>query len=266
MITFSVPKNSWCQSDLNKYKWYHCMKFDNNTETNGWKSNDGLCDWLVAQTKTFNVRDKIVADIGCRDGLLSFVMEQMGAIEIFGIDNDISIGARDLLIPKTQSKIQMFENNLYDLDYSKKFDVTVCCGVLYHLRFPFLGLKKLVDITKDGGTIHIEGGFMVNKELENYSLCGCTSFTNSPYEDSSPIFFNTKGLIDTMFTFGCKYVSHVPYNNPHVSDKSNLIVDRIMFTFEKTNVYDEGLNQWLMEHTFPYWYGIHKDHTVSGAP
>jgi hypothetical protein len=193
-------------------------------------------------------------------------MEKMGASEIIGVDNDLSVGARDLLIPQMNSKVQMYEKNLYDLDYYEKFDVTVCCGVLYHLRLPFLGLKKLVDVTKNGGTIHIEGGFMVNPELEKYSLCGCTSFNNSPYEGSSPTFFNKQGLIDTMFTFGCKYVSHVPYNQPCWNDKSNLIVDRVMFTFEKTDVYDDELKNWLKDHTFPYWYGTHKDHTISGAP
>lgn len=256
MTKFTVSKNAWSQSELNKYKWYHCMRFDNDTETCGWKDNDPICDWILEKIVTFDVKDKVVSDIGCRDGLLSFTLEKMGAKEIIGVDNNISLGATELIIPRMGSKVQMIEKNLYDLEYLNKFDVTICCGVLYHLRFPFLGLKKLVDMTKPGGTLHIEGGFLVNDELENYSLCGCTSFSNSPYEGSSPIFFNKQGLIDTMYTFGCKYISHCEYGNRRTLDKNNMITDRLLFTFERTEIRD-GIIDYLND----YWYNTHTLHT-----
>jgi SAM-dependent methyltransferase len=266
MITLETKENLWSQSELDQYKWYHCMKFTNGTQTNGWQENDILCDWLVKQVTNIDVTEKIVADVGCRDGLLSLVMEKNGAKEIIGIDNDLSEGASQLLIPRLNSKIQMRELNLYDIQHIDYFDITVCCGVLYHLRFPFLGLKKLVDMTKSGGTIYIEGGFMVNQELEKYGLCGCTGFDNSPYEGSSPIFFNVRGLIDTMKTFGCTYTSHVVYNRPWINTNSPIVTDRLMFKFEKIKTYGEQMENWLNNHTFKYWYGSHTDHTFKGTP
>jgi tRNA (mo5U34)-methyltransferase len=252
MNKFTVSKNAWTQSELDTYKWYHCMQFDNDTETYGWKDNKTICDWILEKIITLDVNNKVVSDIGCRDGLLSFTMEKMGATEIIGVDNNISIGTTELIIPRMGSKVQMVENNLYNLEYLNKFDVTICCGVLYHLRFPFLGLKKLVDMTKPGGSLYIEGGFLVNPELENYSLCGCTSFSNSPYEGSSPIFFNKQGLIDTMSTFGCKYISHHEYGKHRKTDGSNILTDRLLFTFERTELYDD-----VISHLNGYWYNTH---------
>lgn len=82
---------------------------------------------------------KKVLDIGCRDGLFSFEAERRGAKEIIGIDNDISLGAKEFLIPYFNSKMQMHELNVYDLspEIFGKFDVILCFGVLYHLRYPF---------------------------------------------------------------------------------------------------------------------------------
>jgi len=107
---------------------------------------------------------------------------------------------------------------------------------------------------------------MVNPELDKYGLCGCTGFDNSPYEGSSPIFFNKTGLIDTMKTFGCSYTSHATYNRPLFTDKNPMVVDRLMFRFEKVKTYGSVMEDWLNNHTFKYWYGTHTDHTIKGAP
>lgn len=244
----------WTQNELNEYNWFHYMKFDNGTYTSGWKGNEPLFDWILSSLDRFDLSNQKVIDVGCRDGLLSFQIEKKGASEIVAIDNDLSRGAKFLLIPRLNSKINMFEKNLYELDdYTGYFNYTFCYGVLYHLRYPFLGLKKLAEITKLGGSIIIETGIVVNDELEKYSLCGSTSRENSPYEGSSCIFFNQNGLINTMKTFECELDWCERYNKPIISDKSNLIIDRCIFTFKKKRYYYDA-----------YWDKIHKYHSNTG--
>lgn len=243
----------WTQQELDQYVWFHYMEFENNTFTKGWKDNKHLFDWIVLSLNKFDLKEKKVSDVGCRDGLLSFEIEKKGAVEIVSIDNNMSIGAKNLLIPRLQSKINMIELSIYDLNYSEYFDYTFCYGVLYHLRYPFLGLKKLVDATKINGDIIIETGTVINEDLEKYSICGSTSRHNSPYEGSSCIFFNKKGLIDTMSTFECSLNWYEYYNRPQTSTSSNFVVDRCIFSFKKNNKYQ-----------CDYWDGIHRYHTTDG--
>jgi len=100
-------------------------------------------------------------DIGCRDGLFSFKAESMVAGEVIGIDNDLSEPATQFLIPFFNSKIQMKQLNLYEIlpDTFGLFDVVIFPGVLYHLRYPFWGLKVIRDITNIGAHLLIEPQF-----------------------------------------------------------------------------------------------------------
>ena len=103
--------------------------------------------------KTLDLSGKRVLDVGCRDGLFSFAAEKAGALEVVGIDNDLSKGAVEFLIPFFDSKVEMYELNLYDLTVERfgKFDVIMLPGVLYHLRYPFWGLKILRDLINPNG-------------------------------------------------------------------------------------------------------------------
>lgn len=243
----------WTQSELDQYKWFHYMEFENGTFTRGWKNNKHLFDWIVLSLNKFDLSNKKVSDVGCRDGLLSFNIEKKGVDEIIGIDNNVSTGATNLLIPRMGSKVKMIESSLYTLDYQEYFDYTFCYGVLYHLRYPFMGLKKLVDITKVGGTIVIETGVVVNQDLQKYSICGATAKLNSPYDGSSCIFFNKEGLINTMSTFECDINWVELYNKPYISEKSNFITDRCIFSFTKKRSYGDE-----------YWDSTHTYHTKIG--
>jgi hypothetical protein len=69
---------------------------------------------IMAELHRCDLAGKRVLDIGCRDGLFSFEAEKMGAQEVLGIDNDLSPGATEFLIPWFQSKVRMQAVNLYD--------------------------------------------------------------------------------------------------------------------------------------------------------
>jgi 2-polyprenyl-3-methyl-5-hydroxy-6-metoxy-1,4-benzoquinol methylase len=151
--------------------------------------------------------NKRVLDIGCRDGLFSFFAESRGAAEVIGIDNDLSKPAVEFLIPFFNSKIKMYEMNLYDLkpDTFGLFDLVIFPGVLYHLRYPFWGLKVIRDLIKVGGQLLLETAIWEGDP--NNAMLFCPIDKDSPFEGTSCTFFNHKGITDTLRSMGMKVSS-----------------------------------------------------------
>src|SRR5262249_10644037 len=141
-------------------------------------------------------------DIGCRDGLFSLRAEARGAAEVIGIDNDLSVGAREVVLPYLCSKVRLFAMNLFDLrpETFGSFDGVIFSGVLYHLRFPFWGLKLIRDVMQPGGWLLLETA--IYREHEDLPLLYCPIEDESPYEPTSVTFFNMKGLTDTLSSLG----------------------------------------------------------------
>jgi 2-polyprenyl-3-methyl-5-hydroxy-6-metoxy-1,4-benzoquinol methylase len=192
---------------VSRYKFYHIIQLTDNISTPGnaiYVPAQNLC---MAHLKSLDLKGKRVLDIGCRDGLFSFAAESMGAEEIIGIDNDLSKPATEFLIPYFKSKVKMVQMNLYDLkpDSFGLFDVVIFPGVLYHLRYPFWGLKAIRDVLKVGGHLLIETAIW--KGEHNNAMLFCPVGKESPYESSSCTFFNEKGLADTLISMGLETVA-----------------------------------------------------------
>jgi 2-polyprenyl-3-methyl-5-hydroxy-6-metoxy-1,4-benzoquinol methylase len=141
-----------------RYKFYHIIQLTNTITTPGWEPPVPAQNLCLKHLGSPDIKGKRVLDIGCRDGLFSFKAESMGADEVIGIDNDLSEAATQFLIPFFKSKVQMIQLNLYDLssDILSSFDVVIFAEVLYHLRYPFWGLKVIRDVMKVGGHLLIE--------------------------------------------------------------------------------------------------------------
>src|SRR5262249_58602168 len=124
---------------LKQYTFYHTIKLTDEVTTEGWSTVIPIVNMTLRAMQRVDFRGKRVLDIGCRDGLFCFEAEKLGAQEVVGVDNDLSRGAVDLLIPFLRSRVRMIEGNLYDLraDALGKFDIILCAGVIYHLRYPF---------------------------------------------------------------------------------------------------------------------------------
>src|SRR4051812_19563523 len=132
---------------IRKYNWYHVFQLTDAVRTPG-ITHPGVLQTQEAVLKALRALDltgKRVLDIGCRDGLFCFAAEKQGAREVVGIDNDLSPAATEFLIPYFKSNVRMHRLNLYDLGARLNdlgtFDVIIFAGVLYHLRYPFWGLK-----------------------------------------------------------------------------------------------------------------------------
>jgi SAM-dependent methyltransferase len=197
-----VNDNKVIRENIEKYRFYHVIKLDEGVFTPGCQEYVPLQQNVQKALKSISFQGKRVLDVGCRDGLFCFEAEKMGAREVIGIDNDLSPAATEFLIPYFNSKVKMFELNVYDLTPESfgMFDVVIFAGILYHLRYPFWALERIRDVVTDNGQIIIETGVL--DAWNRHALLYCPIGSESPYEPTSVTFFNIKGLSDTLYSLG----------------------------------------------------------------
>jgi len=195
------------QDQINKYRWYHSIEIKPDLYTHSVVPHfKDMWNFNFNCLESINFKNKTVLDIGCRDGLFSFHAEKKGASEVVGIDNDLSSGAVEFLIPHFESSVKMKELNLYDLPnlYQGHFDIIMCFGVLYHLRYPFWGLKCILECLKNGGILLLETGLLAAPQFDQNEILYCP-VENSPYlEPTSCTFFNRYGLETTLHSLRCR--------------------------------------------------------------
>jgi SAM-dependent methyltransferase len=186
------------QDRLGRYTFYHTIRLTDDLETPGWPACVPVVEKTLEALRGVDLRGRRVLDIGCRDGLVSFEAEKQGAGEVIGIDNDLSLAATEFLAPFFNSRVSFHEMSIYDLTPQTfgLFDVVVLSGVLYHLRYPFWGLKILRDVLQDGGELILETSILVDDNSR--ALLFCPTGKESPHEPTSCTFFNMKGLTDTL--------------------------------------------------------------------
>jgi SAM-dependent methyltransferase len=272
------------------FEWYHTIRLTDTVVTPGWSACLGLTQLVCSCVRALDLKGKRVLDIDCRDGLMSFEAEKGGASEVIAIDNDLSRGAVEFLIPFLRSKVRMHELNLYDLRPTTfgLFDVIIFPGVMYHLRYPIWGINVVRQVLKPGGTLVLETAIVVDDD--RHALLYCPTGDESPYEATSCTFFNRKGAIDTMKTLGFEVKKIEPLvgrpskrlgtasrerlgNRVWRSLRRNAVpvttpearaqelkdhLDRIVFTCE----YKPAL---VNPRLATYWDGVHRFHTLQNG-
>ncbi len=200
---------------LNEYEFYHTIQLTETISTNGVEFVFELTRMILDSMKNIDYKDKRVLDIGCRDGLFSFEAEKLGASEVIGIDNNISKGAVEFLIPFFKSNVKMYEENLFNLtpELYGLSDIVMFPGTLYHLRYPFWALKTVRNILKPEGVILLETA--ISYDQSKHAMLYCPVKEESPYDPTSVSFFNEKGIIDTLNSLGfnIESINHLNLNN-----------------------------------------------------
>jgi Protein of unknown function (DUF1698) len=121
---------------------------------------------------------------------------------VLGIDHRLSAAAVEFLIPHLKSSVEMRELNINDLSVTpqEQFDYVIFSGVLYHLRMPFLALKRIADAINPDGVLLLETALMLN--YHQHPLVYIPEPQESPYEVTSVTFFNHRALIATLASMG----------------------------------------------------------------
>jgi tRNA (mo5U34)-methyltransferase len=109
---------------------------------------------------------KRVLDIGTWNGCFSFECERRGAREVIalGPENPHLTGFYRIRDAIGSTRTRYLHGSVYDLNPEKLgyFDVVLFCGVLYHLRYPLLGIDNIRRVCR--GEVFIET-FMTDTEF-----------------------------------------------------------------------------------------------------
>jgi SAM-dependent methyltransferase len=256
---------------MSQYTFYHTIPLTDTISTPGWANVNRCVKMTLNALRRLYLDGKRVLDIGCRDGLFSFEAEKLGAKEIIAFDNDPSVAASEFLVPYFKSKVKINELNVYDLlpETYGKFDLVIFAGVLYHLRYPVWALKLVRDVMNEGGHLVLETAMFVDDN--RLPLMYCPIGSESPYEPTSCTFFNTKGMIATLYSLGLQ-VDKIDYlENAHLrkevqqpakskneadfgASNQGVVLDRATFTCRKNSkIIDPEVTK--------YWDGLHHIHT-----
>jgi SAM-dependent methyltransferase len=246
---------------LGDYLWYHVIEVAPGLCTPGMEAYVAGQQKVLRAMRRLDFKGKTVLDVGCRDGLYSLEAERLGAQRVVGIDNDLSRGAVELLIPWLGSTIEMRQMNLLDLTSAEmgRFDIVLFAGVLYHLRYPFGGLRHVSDVLQEGGTLLLETAIFA--DANRHALLHCPTGDENPYEPTSVSFFNLKGLRDSLSTFGLRtdYEELEYKRRARFWDRGKRI-DRVVMICRK----QESLR---VPDLVRYWEDVHSLHTRGpGAP
>lgn len=251
---------------IQKYRWYHNIEVAEGIFTLPGHTFQPIWDFIIEAFEAVDFNRKAVLDLGCRDGLFSFEAEKRGARTITGIDNDMSPGATELLIPLFNSKVKLEEKNIYDInpEDTGRFDIILFLGLLYHLRYPVWGLKKAVDCLEDKGLLIIEAGMMECGELEDFEFVYCP-VEKEPYEPTSCSFFNKKALVTTLLSLGCRILTHKILPNPDLKvpvvlpNGMKILISRQLAVFQKDHDIKFCENYEMVRR---YWNSTHTLHTL----
>ncbi|HET9129890.1 MAG TPA: class I SAM-dependent methyltransferase [Terriglobia bacterium] len=102
---------------------------------------------------------KVVLDIGANDGFFTLCALKSGAREVTSIDKDWSTWPQNI---KYASEVWGVNPEIVTADFrvwkpSKRYDVILFLGVLYHLQDVFTAIEILSNfLVSSGGTIYIE--------------------------------------------------------------------------------------------------------------
>jgi SAM-dependent methyltransferase len=270
------------KEEAGKYDFYHNIEIVPGLLTAGLAWTDEYVKHITNVMKRFDFKGKRVLDIGCRDGAQSFMAEQLGASEVIGIDNDLSDGFTNFLVPFKDSKVRAFECNVNCLSRQQvaEVDIVIFAGVLYHLRYPIWALRRIADVLKPDGILIIEGAFV--EGFADLPLMFCPIGTDSPYEPTSVTFFNEAGISNTLQSIGFFGLQHhdtfnyafgneveqnylaekFPRFFHEYSGHHRLSMCRKIFSCtKKWRTDDRRISSEYMETVLQYWDGIHGMHT-----
>lgn len=265
------------RAKLREYTFYHIIRLTDSIETPGVPTHVPSQQTTLRRMDGIDFKGKRVLDIGCRDGLFCFEAERRGASEVIGIDNDLSPAAVEFLIPFLGSRVRMHELNLLDLkpETFGRFDVVIFAGLLYHLRYPFYGLKLMRDVLNDDGAAVVETAIFTDDN--RFALLHCPVGAENPYDQTSPTLFNVKGLVDTLLSLGLR-VDHLELQwtgeilRPKVVNGASVGVPsssydplRALKAIDRAALLCRMAPELRKEKLTQYWEGTHQLHSVGGT-
>jgi tRNA (mo5U34)-methyltransferase len=166
-VNIAGPGDSDFVKKMNGLSWFHRFEVAPGvvtpgvTDVSSQMSRLGIAADLSGQT---------VLDIGSYDGGLSFECERRGALRVVAYDYGQSRPTAQLLAEHLKSHVEFRYGTIYTLDPGKigKFDLIIFAGVLYHLRYPALGIDRIRTVATDA--VHVETYVLPDSQSTPFSI------------------------------------------------------------------------------------------------
>jgi tRNA (mo5U34)-methyltransferase len=127
--------------------WFHNLRLDGiETAPDHFLGDYPNVKWLrFAHAVPQDLRGRSVLDIGSNAGFYAIEMKRRGADRVVAIEPDAHYLAQaQFAAAVSECDIEFRQCSIYDLPaLDEKFDVVLCMGVLYHLRYPLLALDLI---------------------------------------------------------------------------------------------------------------------------
>lgn len=106
-----------------------------------------------------DLEGRSVLDIGCNGGFYAIEMKRRGAGLVVGIDSDPDYLRQARFAAEVRGvELDLRRMSVYEIaKLERRFDIVLCMGVLYHLRYPLLALDLLRE--------HVVGDTMVFQSM-----------------------------------------------------------------------------------------------------
>jgi tRNA (mo5U34)-methyltransferase len=163
---------------MNSLKWYHSIELAPGVKTPGYNW-DHLWNPIRDELTKIEFRGKAVLDVGSWDGMWAFEAEKRGAASVVASDHlpvrtlSINTGLDTFEFAKRQlnSKVAFAHTSIYDLDkLGTTFDIVMCFGVIYHLRYPAYALAQCRNALKLGGSFLMETAILLDDDSTKIEL------------------------------------------------------------------------------------------------
>lgn len=108
--------------------------------------------WVSPLTEA-DFSGKKVLDAGCGMGRNSYWVLRWGAYEVVAFDADersVAAAAKNL---EAFPNARVLLKSIYDINWKNEFDVAFSIGVIHHLKDPLLGVRKITESVRPGGTV-----------------------------------------------------------------------------------------------------------------
>ncbi len=136
--------------------WFHRIDLGGGLSTprdpvHGAETNYPANLWaLVRSFVPTDLRGRRALDVGCNAGFFCVELSRLGAA-VTGLESSPHFLEQARLVRELLGlDLDLRPTSLYDVGPELgTFDVTLCLGVLYHLKHPLIGLERLAAVTSD---------------------------------------------------------------------------------------------------------------------
>jgi SAM-dependent methyltransferase len=175
-------------------KWLQAVRVNNSLTLPGLWQPELILKVLIAGIPSNEWKGMRVLDIGACNGGLSIELARLGAhvhaVEPNPVARRQFAYAYDLVRQKEDLSIQFEEGTLFSLDRTKRYDIVMFLGLVYHFRYPQLVLDYLGGFNADQFIISSQTHKSEHLVMQNRKEATPQFYSNQPlagYHPSRPL-------------------------------------------------------------------------------